>query len=305
MNNKTKGILCGIIAAICYGTNPLGALYLYEEGLNVNSVLISRYCIAAAILAIIMIIKKESFSVSRKDLMILLPLGILFGISSISLFMSFNHMDAGIACTLLFVYPIMVAVIMSLFFHEKINFITIASITLALSGIGLLYQGDGDNAISMLGVLLVFISSLSYAIYIVVLNRVNLTISPFKLTFWVMMVCIGVIIVYSFIGNAGHIQLLTNAKQWGFAIMLGLIPTVISLVTMSISVNLVGSTPTAIMGALEPVTAVLIGVVVFNEALTPRLSLGMLMILTGVLLIIAGKRINFNKLRTIKLLHRK
>lgn len=59
--------------------------------------------------------------------------------------MSYNYMDAGIASTILFVYPVMVAVIMGIFFKEKISAITVFSILLALSGIALLYQETATN----------------------------------------------------------------------------------------------------------------------------------------------------------------
>ena len=50
--------------------------------------------------------------------------------------------------------------------------------------------------------------------------------------------------------------------------MLALIPTVVSLVLMTVAVHAIGSTPTAVMGALEPLTAVVIGVTIFGELFT-------------------------------------
>lgn len=142
MNAKLKGYIYGIIAAISYGTNPLGSLFLYEEGINTNSVLFYRFSLAAVLLAGLMLIQKKAF------------------------FVSFHYMNAGIASTLLFVYPVMVAVIMAIYFKEKLSFVTVLSILLALGGIGLLYKGDKDSALSTIGVLLVMLSSLTYALYI-------------------------------------------------------------------------------------------------------------------------------------------
>ena len=116
MNLKVKGTILGIVSAVSYGTNPLGALFLYQEGLNSNSVLFYRFSLAAVVLACILFIQKQSFRLSRKEVKALCLLGILFAVSSLTFYTSFHHMDAGIASTLLFVYPIMVAVIMSLFF---------------------------------------------------------------------------------------------------------------------------------------------------------------------------------------------
>ena len=145
MNLKVKGTKLGIVSAVSYGTNPLlGALFLYQEGLNSNSVLFYRFSLAAVVLACILFIQKQSFKLSRKEVKTLCLLGILFAVSSLTFYTSFHHMDAGIASTLLFVYPIMVAVIMSLFFKERISPVTMFSIILALSGIALLYREEQE-----------------------------------------------------------------------------------------------------------------------------------------------------------------
>jgi uncharacterized membrane protein len=142
---QTKGVILAIISAICYGMNPLGALFLYEEGLNVNSVIFYRFIFASILLAIFMIIKKDSFYLKFKEIILLALLGLLFGISAISLFNSFLYMDAGLASTVLFIYPIFVAIIMALFFKEKNSIITILSIIFAFLGVVLLYESDGAN----------------------------------------------------------------------------------------------------------------------------------------------------------------
>lgn len=288
MQSKLKGYLCGIGAAVCYGTNPLGALYLYEDGINANSVLFYRFALAVVMLGMLMAARRKSLKVSRRDLSLLCALGVVFSTSSITLYFSFCFMDAGIASTLLFVYPVMVAVIMALLFKERLPAVSVFAIMLALSGIALLYHGDGGATLSTRGVMLVMLSSLSYAVYIVVVNKSPLRMSSMKLTFYVLFFGMLTVLTNSFITGL-HIQMLTTPRMWSCAFMLALLPTVFSLVLMTISVHETGSTPTAVMGALEPLTAVVIGVVVFGEQLTPRLSAGIVLILTAVIMIIAGK----------------
>ncbi len=289
MNAKVKGSICGILAAISYGTNPLGALNLYKDGMNANSVIFYRYAIATAILAVIMLVQRKSFKVSWRELSILSALGILMAGSSLALYCSFNYMDAGIASTILFVYPVMVAVIMAVFFKEKVTAVTVISIALALSGISLLYKGGNGMTLSTIGVLLVIISSLTYAIYIIIVNKSSLRMSSVKLTFYVLLIGTFFIIAYSFVGQDAQLHPLTTLSQLVYATILAVFPTVISLILMVIAVHNVGSTPTAVMGALEPITAVCIGVFVFGEAFTMRLAIGCVLILTAVILIVAGK----------------
>ena len=289
MNSKVKGTICGILAAISYGTNPLGALNLYADGLNANSVIFYRYALATLILAAIMIIQRKSFAVTRREFKVLLALGVLMAGSSLALYCSFNFMDAGIASTILFVYPVMVAVIMAVFFKEKVTPVTIVSIVMALSGISMLYKGGDGAVLSTVGVILVIISSLTYAVYIVVVNKSSLRMSSVKLTFYVLFIGTLMIILYSFTGDSARLQSITSVHSLFYALLLAVFPTVISLILMVIAVHNVGSTPTAVIGALEPITAVCIGVFVFGEVFTMRLAVGCLLILAAVTLIVAGK----------------
>jgi len=281
---QTKGVILAIISAICYGMNPLGALFLYEEGLNVNSVIFYRFIFASILLAIFMIIKKDSFYLKFKEIILLALLGLLFGISAISLFNSFLYMDAGLASTVLFIYPIFVAIIMALFFKEKNSIITILSIIFAFLGVVLLYESDGAN-VSNFGIFLVIVSSLCYAIYIVIINQ-YLKISALKVTFYSMLFCTITILIHSFFDSSLNIMPLINFNMWFYTLFLALVPTIISLLFLIKAIQLIGSTSASILGALEPLTAVLIGVYVFNEKITFWLVIGIVFILFGVLLIV-------------------
>ena len=284
MSLQTKGVILAIISAICYGMNPLGALFLYEEGLNVNSVIFYRFIFASILLAIFMLIKKDSFYLKFKEIILLALLGLLFGISAISLFNSFLYMDAGLASTVLFIYPIFVAIIMALFFKEKNSIITILSIVFAFLGVVLLYESDGAN-VSNFGIFLVIVSSLCYAIYIVIINQ-YLKMSALKVTFYSMLFCTITILIHSFFDSSLNIMPLVNFNMWFYTIFLALVPTIISLLFLIKAIQLIGSTSASILGALEPLTAVLIGVYVFNEKITFWLVIGIVFILVGVILIV-------------------
>lgn len=288
MDAKLRGTVCGIAAAVFYGTNPLGAMNLYADGISTNSTLFYRFGIAVIILGVMMAVQRKSFALTRRELATLAILGVFMSTSSTTLYFSFNFMDVGIASTLLFVYPVMVAVIMATFFHEKVTAATVIAILLSLAGIALLNQTGDGTSLSLWGVMLVMLSSLTYAIYIVVVNKSSLRMSSVKLTFYVLL--FGLFTIYGYTLAMGEtVQLLVTPKQWLYATQLALMPTVLSLVLMVIAVHDIGSTPTAIMGAIEPITAVAIGVLVFGENFTPRLAIGIVLILTAVLLIIGGK----------------
>ena len=294
--NKSIGILCAILSAVCYGTNPFGALPLYEEGVSTATVLAHRFGLAVILLAIVMLIKRENFKVTRHEFKVLFSLGILFAASSITYYQSFHFMDAGIASTILFVYPVMVAVIMAAFFKERVTAMTVVAIVMSLVGIGLLYKGEAGASLSAVGIVLCVLSSLAYAVYIIVVNQSSIKMSSYKMTFYAMLVCEITLVLYSFTSPELYLHVLPSARAWSFAVWLSIVPTILSLVFMTVAVRHVGATPTAILGALEPLTAVAIGVMVFGELLTPRLIVGILFILCAVMLVVLGKDLH---LRTI------
>ena len=299
-NNKTKGFILGAIAAASYGMNPLFTLPLYSAGMSVDTVLFYRYSLAVIVLGIMMKFQKQSFAIKRVDVLPLCIMGLLFAFSSLFLFMSYNYMDAGIASTILFVYPVLVAIIMAVVFKEKVSPITMFSIALAFVVISMLCKSPGGQTLSLVGITFVFLSSLSYAIYIVGVNRSSLKDMPIaKLTFYVLLFGLSVYVVR--LQFCTELQVIPTPMLWINAVSLAVFPTVISLVTMTKAIHYIGSTPTAILGALEPVTALFFGVLVFGEQLTPRIILGILMVITAVTLIIGGK--SLLKKRKIRVKH--
>ena len=299
-NNKTKGFILGAIAAASYGMNPLFTLPLYSAGMSVDTVLFYRYSLAVIVLGIMMKFQKQSFAIKRVDVLPLCIMGLLFAFSSLFLFMSYNYMDAGIASTILFVYPVLVAIIMAVVFKEKVSPITMFSIALAFVGISMLCKSPGGQTLSLVGITFVFLSSLSYAIYIVGVNRSSLKDMPIaKLTFYVLLFGLSVYVVR--LQFCTELQVIPTPMLWINAVSLAVFPTVISLVTMTKAIHYIGSTPAAILGALEPVTALFFGVLVFGEQLTPRIILGILMVITAVTLIIGGK--SLLKKRKIRVKH--
>ncbi len=282
-NKKFFGTVCGILAAVFYGTNPLGALKLYEQGMNTNSVLFCRFGMAWIIISIILLIKKENLKLTWREFGVLTALGLLFTASSMTLYFSFKYIAAGVASTLLFTYPIMTAVIMGVFFKEKAGFKTIVAIVLSLVGVLLLYWSDAGGTLNTTGVILVLVSALTYAIYIIVVNRCPLEMSSFKINFYVVLYCALGMAVFAWITGA-PLQLPHNATCWFYTAWLAVVPATLSLVLMVYASKYVGATPTAILGALEPLTAVLIGIFVFNESFSVRLAIGILLILGAVVI---------------------
>ena len=282
-SKKFIGVLCAIGAAVCYGTNPLGALNLYAEGMNTPSVLFYRFGLAWCIIAVVMAVKaighRENLRVTRHEFLIL---------SSLTLYLSFHLMPAGVASTILFTYPVMTAAIMTLVFRERLHLATVVAILLSLVGVLLLYWSDTGSVLSITGVLLVLVSALTYALYIIVVDKSPLAMSSFKINFFVLFYCALGMVAFALLSGQS-LMLPPTPRAWLWVGWLAVVPAIMALVMMVYAAKYLGSTPTAILGALEPLTAVLIGIFVFSEPFSLRLLLGIVLILAAVFIIVLQK----------------
>ena len=288
--SNLKGYLFAAIAAASYGTNPIFAIPLYREGISVTSVLFMRYAMAVAIMFFVTMIKSpKAFVIKPKYVGLLAFMGILMVLSSIALFESYKYLSAGIASTLLFFYPVMVAIIMAIFYKERLTKKSWACLVTAFLGVVILSKNDDGGFISLLGLTLVMLSSLSYAIYLVYINRGPMKkINTSTITFYVILGGFLVMIPYCLLD--GGLMLPKTTPAWINAIGLGFFPTVISLIFTSRAIALIGSTETAIFGALEPLTAVILGILILGETLTITPAIGMILIFVSVTALMMKKK---------------
>ncbi|MBD5183285.1 MAG: EamA family transporter [Bacteroidales bacterium] len=287
-----KGYLLAAIAAAAYGTNPVFAIPLYEHGMNPNSVLLFRYLIGLPILACIMKARNISFAIKKEEILKVVILGFLMAISSLTLFESYKFMNSGIASTLLFVYPIMVAVLMIFLFHERFKISVGLCLIIMSFGLFLLMNPQGEESLSLIGILLVMVSAGTYAIYIIFVN-VSKTIREIpttKLLFYVLSA--GTFFYVCLIPCGFELTLPEQNLDWLSLTALAIIPTVLSLACTTRAIQLIGSTPTAIFGALEPVSAVILSVAVLGQSLTTRDLLGGLFIIIATTIVVADNSVD-------------
>lgn len=286
--NIFKGYSLATLSAISYGLIPLFALPLMAKGMNNDSILFFRFSLASICIGIIMIFKKISFKVTFAEFLTLCSLGFFFSISSMFLFQSYKYLSSGLATSILFIYPIMVALFMRIIFKEKLKPITFICMIVAIVGVFILYWGGG-NSINIIGVIYALLSGLLYSFYIIVINKSNVkNMKGLKLTFYSMLITSIIFFVKAIV--YGGIHLPQTPKMWISLLLLGIIATAVSCVTLADAIKIIGSTNTAVLGALDPVTAILIGVFIFDETLTLNLAIGMILIICSVTVMIMGSR---------------
>lgn len=283
-----QGYLLGALGAITYGTNPLFAKPLYADGMDAASVLFYRYVIAVALFAVVMRLRGDSFKLQLSQLPMAALLGALFALSSVLLFESYNYMDVGIASTMLFVGPVYIVLILRAFFGERISLVSVVSILVAMGGIALLCSpGEGAN-VTALGVILVLGSALSYAIYMIMVNKSRLRCLPgTTVTFYSLLLGIWVFgVPLDFYRDLQPVP--PTLLAWGCVAGISIFPTIISLLCVTVAIHKIGSVPVSILGALEPVVGVIVGAAVFGEILTGRVLAGIAFVLLSVIVLVSG-----------------
>lgn len=290
--NALIGYPAGIITGISYGLNPLFGMPLMKQGAEVESILFFRYGIAVLILGAVLLCDRQSFKVTWRQAGILLVLGLLYTASSVTLFEAYKYIPSGLATTLVFLYPVLVALIM-VFLRVVPSWQVWLAIVATFAGVIIMTQGGDTHHINPLGVVLSIGSALVYALFIVIINR-SRTISAIPsslLTFYTL--CVGAVVFLSRIGMSGTHMLagITTKLDWLNLVGLALLPTIVSTATLAVATRNIGATKASVLGVFEPITAILVGTLVFGEALTDNIIVGITIAMLAVtFMIISTKR---------------
>ena len=285
--NKFKGFLYGIVASSTFGLLPLFTLPVMGEGLTTFSILSYRMLFASILVAVLMLIGRVSFATNLKELRWFAVLGFLYYGSAALLFQAYGGMASGLATTLHFMYPVSVTVIMALVYKQRPSVVTICAIILSLVGVALLCLRESSTGVSsLLSVFLVLLSGVCYAVYLVLVStvkRINQQNSQ-KLTFYVLMFS-GAFFMLSTL-QGGGLQIIPSASAGINLLLMATLPTLLSNLALVRSVKNIGSTLTSVLGAMEPLTAIIVGILVFDESLRGLMVVGIILILLSVSLIV-------------------
>ena len=285
--NKFKGFLYGIVASSTFGLLPLFTLPVMGEGLTTFSILSYRMLFASILVAVLMLIGRVSFATNLKELRWFAVLGFLYYGSAALLFQAYGGMASGLATTLHFMYPVSVTVIMALVYKQRPSVVTICAIILSLIGVALLCLRESSTGVSsLLSVFLVLLSGVCYAVYLVLVSTVKCINqqNSQKLTFYVLMFS-GAFFMLSTL-QGGGLQIIPSASAGINLLLMATLPTLLSNLALVRSVKNIGSTLTSVLGAMEPLTAIIVGILVFDESLRGLMVVGIILILVSVSLIV-------------------
>lgn len=287
---RLNGIFYAVISSASFGFSPLFSIGLLAAGLSNFDVLSYRWGIAGIILMIYAFCKKKSLRINSFDEgWKILLLSALRAITSVTLLIGYANISSGIASTINFMYPVIVALCMMFLFGEHKSWVDMGAIAVAIFGVYLLASGDSlivEGGNTSLGLTCSIISAFSFAAYYIFMKQLKADkIEVVKFTTWIMLLSAVYFIICAFIFE-GELQMIHGGKNWLYILGLGLWSTMISNFTGVKAVRRIGPTLTSILGALQPVTAVILGVTFLNEHLYMKSLIGILLILAAVTVVV-------------------
>lgn len=291
---RHNGIFYAAISSTSFGFSPLFSLGLLAAGLSMFDVLSYRWLIAAVVLLIYSFCKKKTLKFQSFDeAWKVILLSLLRALTSVTLLIGYANISSGIAATINFMYPVIVAVCMMLFFGEKKSPVDFISIGVTIFGVYLLASGDSlivENGDTKLGLISSLVSAVSFAAYYLLMKQLRADkIEVVKFNTWIMMLSAFYFIICAFVFE-GRLTMVRGGMSWLNILGLGLWATMVSNITGVKAVRRIGPTLTSILGALQPLTAVLLGVFFLGEHLYLRSMIGITLILISVSIVVMHQK---------------
>ena len=291
---RLNGIFYAVLSSASFGFSPLFSLGLIAAGLSNFDILSYRWGIAGLVLMIYAFCKKKTLKfLSFDEVWKIVLLSALRSLTSITLLIGYANISSGIASTINFMYPVIVTVCMMLFFGEKKSPVDIVAIAVSIFGVYLLASGNSliiEGGNTSLGLTCSIISAFSFAAYYILMKRLRADkIEVVKFTTWIMLLSAFYFIVGALIFDE-QMTFVSNIKGWMYILGLGLWSTMVSNFTGVKAVRRIGPTLTSILGALQPLTAVVLGVVFLNEHLYLKSIIGITLILSAVITVVLHQK---------------
>lgn len=287
---SVKGVIYAIISSSTFGLIPLFAVPPVLAGMPVNSVVFYRFFFSALAVAIVLAIKRIDLRVTKREFAFLCVLALLYASTSLILTSSYFYIPSGTATTIHFLYPVVVALLMTFLFRERYSYFLFCAVILAIGGVYLLSGVGQGTEVSIKGYLMAFSTVLTYAGYLVTVNRSCINrMNGLKATFWVLLLGM-VIFFFNTLFQDGYISGFPDMKSFVHVLLLAIVATLISDLTLILAIQRIGSTITAILGCMEPLTAVLMGVLFLGEKCSIEQGAGIAIILCAVVIVIYSSR---------------
>jgi drug/metabolite transporter (DMT)-like permease len=277
-NTRVLGIAAVVLSAIGFGAMAIFARFAYLSGAEVIAVLFLRFLFAGLLLMVLMMVTKRAWPGRRSVLILMAMGGIGYVAQSYSFFAALQHASAGLVSLLLYLYPVLVAVLGAVILKEPLGSRRFVAVCIAFVGTVLTLWGAWTAA--PLGIALGVLSALLYSIYILVGSRVLATEDP---------IGSGTVVILSAAAVFGLLVLLiqpvfpSGMLAWSSVVAISVFSTVVGMVGFFIGMRHLGAADAATLSTLEPAVTILLAGLFLQESLSAVQLIGGAVILFAVI----------------------
>jgi len=288
--NRAKGILLTVFAATSFGFIPLFAKIAFANGLNPYTFSLFRSLFASIGLFILLKIGKIDYTLKKEQYKTLFKVSLIgYSLAMLTLSLSYNYMSTGLATTIHFFYPVVVMACLIFFYNEKIDKRKIFSLILSLAGMYFLVGFDSLGSTSITGVLLSLFSGFFYAYYILIVAHGNIIeINSFVLIFYISLFNSYVLFAISIF--MGKLEISYTFKGIVSTVLVALIANLIGMVSFKAGIKSIGPSTAAILSTFEPITSLILGILIFREILSWYHIVGSILIITSATIVAFRKK---------------
>ena len=287
MSKRTIGILSILVSAVFFGFIPLFVKIAYANEATTLTAAFFRFAGVVPFLWLYLKVKGIGIRVTFSELKRIALISV-FGYcgTAVLLFLSYNYISSGVATTVHFLYPAVTVFAAVIFYKKKMSPVKLLCMSLCIVGVIMFHEGRFGE--SFLGIIFAAASSVTYGFYTVYLGNNDIgKMNSLKMLFhmsWIgatMMLLLGLV--------TDGINLSFNPVSWGVMIFASVFATFIGAFGYQIGVKYVGSENAAMLSTFEPITSIVVGVLVYSEPFTLKTAVGCAAIIISTLIIARSK----------------
>ena len=283
MNDETVGVVLVLISAVGFGTLGIFGVIASHEGLTIPTVLALRFGLAAAVIWAILWLRGRFRLLRGRALLVALALGGLgYAAQSGLYFLGLEFMTAGLVAIVLYTYPAFVVCLVLLTNPTRVTVPVAVALALSIGGVALITGADPAGA-DPRGVAVVLGAAFAYSMYIVVSQRMLLTVDVETLTAFVLPAAAVSFLLFGFGTNT--LAPPDGATAWGVAVAIAIVATVIPVLTFFAGIERIGASRASIISTAEPAVTVALGAAILGEPVTVVTVVGGTLVVVAVILI--------------------
>jgi drug/metabolite transporter (DMT)-like permease len=262
--SQLQGAALVATSAAAFGALPIFARLAYAQGVDLLGILVPRFAIGGATLALLAVVRGLRWPRGRTLVAALAMGGVGYTGQSFLYFTALKHADASLVALLLYSFPFIVAVLAVVFLHERLDLARVAALVAAAFGL-VLTIGGGQG--SPPGIALGLGAAVVYAVYIIVGSIVLRDVDPITSS---CVICVAAAVSYGAIAfgrglSGAPTQWPGDAQAWLPVAALALISTVLAIGAFFAGLQRLGPTATSVLSTLEPVVSVALAALVLGE----------------------------------------